>query len=70
MTAKTSSLWGQILSAVWAAFWFVYMFVTIPESLNSASIIASAVMIPACFSPVFVSIILDKVKEIKLGKAE
>ena len=70
MKAKDSSLWGQVFSAVWVVGWSAYMFVTIPESLTMPNIIATAVAIPAVFSPVFVSIILDKIKEIKLGKVD
>jgi hypothetical protein len=70
MKAKDTSLWGQVFSAVWVVGWSAYMFIAIPESLTMTSIIGTAIATPAMFSPVFVSIILDKIKEIKIGKVE
>lgn len=70
MRAKVSSLFGQIFSALWVVGWASYMFITLPETLTMVNIISTGVAIPAVFSPIFVSIILDKIKEIKLGKVD
>lgn len=66
--AKTASLWGQIIAAVWVAGWSAYKFITSPAEIND--IIFSGLAIAACFSPVYFNLLLDKIKEIKWGKDE
>lgn len=65
--AKSASLWGQIIAAVWVAGWSAYKFVTSPVGVQD--IIFSGLAIAACFSPVYFNLLLDKVKEIKWGNA-
>lgn len=64
--AKTASLWGQIIAAVWVAGWSAYKFLT--STVGVQDIIFSGLAIAACFSPVYFNLLLDKVKEIKWGK--
>jgi len=71
ITAKTTTLFGQIFTAVWATGWFSYLFIRFPEFITPLNILLSAVAIPASFTPIFSSIFLDKIKEIqgiKFGK--
>lgn len=69
--AKDYSLIAQIVSAVWIGGWNSFQFVK--EIMNGVhidiwDIILSGISIAACFSPVYVSILLDKIKEIKSVK--
>lgn len=69
-SGKGSSLWSQIFSALWITGWSAFMFIKNPADMSFESIIATGIAIPLSFSPIFVSIIMDKIKEIKIGKAE
>ncbi|UTC65234.1 hypothetical protein E4O00_03485 [Treponema sp. OMZ 788] len=65
-TAKRSSLAAQIFSAGWIAILTIckgFGFVGLDES----DIIYSGIAIAGVFSPVYFSIWLDKIKDIKLG---
>ena len=69
-SAKGVSLVGQIIGAVWIGGWNAFQF--IHDILNNihvdvTDIIYSGVAVVACFSPVYVSIILDKIKDIRFG---
>jgi hypothetical protein len=66
MNAKSSSLWGQVIASVWVAGWSAYMFFT--KTFDMSDVILSGVTIAACFTPVYFSIIMDKIKDIKIGK--
>lgn len=66
--AKDYSLFAQIISAIWIAGWNSFQFIKIIMTGNSISvidIIISGLAIAGCFAPVYVSIVLDKIKEIK-----
>lgn len=68
--AKDYSLLAQIISAIWMLGWNSFQFAK--EIMNGVhidvnDILISGLSIALCFSPVYVSIILDKIKEIKLG---
>jgi hypothetical protein len=65
--AKTLSLIGQIIMALWIAGWSAYKFITNPTGIQIDDIIFSGVGIASSFSPVYVSIIMDKIKEIRFG---
>lgn len=65
--AKPASLWAQIIAAVWIAGWSAFKFARAPEAIDMIDVMLSGVTIAACFIPVYFSIILDKIKEIKLG---
>lgn len=68
--AKGASLWGQIAAAVWVGGWNAAQFIQaiikgVP--INPLTIILSGLAIAACFTPVYFNLLMDKVKEIKLG---
>ena len=65
--AKTASLWGQIVAALWVAGWSTFDFIKNFESIQITDIIFSGLAIAACFSPVYFNLLLDKIKEIKWG---
>ena len=70
--AKDVSLKSMIISAVWIgalsilkAFWGLISTKTFGLTMNE--IVLSGVIMAAIFSPVYLSIILDKIKDIKVG---
>jgi hypothetical protein len=70
--AKDVSLKSMIISAVWIgvlsllkAFWG--LITTTAFGLTMNEIVLSGVIMAAVFSPVYLSIILDKIKDIKVG---
>ena len=65
--AKTASLWGQIVAALWVAGWSAFDFIKNFASIQITDIIFSGLAIAACFSPVYFNLLLDKIKEIKWG---
>lgn len=64
---KESSLLAQIIASVWIAGWSAFSFIS-GRKLDMGDIMLSGMGIAACFLPVYFSIIMDKIKEIKLGK--
>jgi len=67
VSAKESSKMAQIFSAVWIAGWSAYAFIS-GKSIDMGDILMSGVGITAMFVPIYSSIILDKIREIKVGK--
>ncbi|MCQ2485827.1 MAG: hypothetical protein MJ168_10915 [Clostridia bacterium] len=65
--AKTSSLLAQIIAAVWVAGWNAYKFIRNIDAATTTDFILSGFSIAACFIPVYFNLIMDKIKEIKLG---
>lgn len=68
--AKGASLWGQIIAAVWIGGWNAAQFIkdlTGGVHVDGADIIVSGLAIAACFTPVYFNLIMDKIREIKLG---
>ena len=68
--AKGASLWGQIAAAVWIAGWSAAQFIkdlTAGHPLDIKAVIVSGVAIAACFTPVYFNLLMDKIREIKLG---
>jgi len=59
--AKKSSLLGQIIAALWIAGWSAYLFFTTPQIRSVTDIVFSGLAIAACFTPVYFSILLDKI---------
>ena len=74
MKAKTTSLWGQIFMALWIAGWSTYKFIIETRTGNLSfpitDIMLSGVGVAASFSPVYFSIIMDKIKDIRFGTKE
>jgi hypothetical protein len=70
--AKDVSLKSMIISAIWIgslsllkAFWG--LITTTAFGLSMSEIVLSGVIMAAVFSPVYLSIVLDKIKDIKIG---
>lgn len=64
--AKTTSLIAQIIAALWVAVWCGLKFYR--QDGETTDIIFSGFAIAACFSPVYFSMVLDKIKNIKFGE--
>lgn len=67
LKAKPVSLIGQIVAAFWVAGWSAFNFMKNVSGIKITDIIMSGLAIAACFSPVYFNMLLDKIKEIKLG---
>jgi len=67
VSAKESSKWGQIVAAVWIAGWCSFAFIS-GKNIEVSDVILSGIGIAAMFIPVYFSIIMDKIKEIRLSK--
>ena len=68
--AKGASLWGQIAAAGWIAGWSAAQFIkdlTAGRPLDIKTVVISGVAIAACFTPVYFNLLMDKIREIKLG---
>ena len=70
--AKDYSLFAQIFAATWISGWSAFKFAKIIvgnqfAELDITEIILSAFAIAACFLPVYFSIIMDKIKNIRFG---
>ena len=66
LKAKNTSHISQIVSAIWIAGWSAFAFIT-GNPIGITDIIFSGLAIACSFTPVYFSLILDKIKEIKLG---
>lgn len=67
LQAKTSSHIAQIVAALWIAGWSAYKFIVDTDGVEVSDILLSGIGIAACFLPVYFSIIMDKIKDIKIG---
>lgn len=67
LSGKTSSKIAQIISAIWIAGWSAYAFIS-GKNINISDIMLSGMGITAMFLPIYSSIILDKIKNIKFRK--
>lgn len=67
VSAKGSSLIAQVIASVWIAGWSIFKFVSNPQNIDISDVMFSGLGIAACFLPVYFSIIMDKIKDIKLG---
>lgn len=66
LTAKNTSHISQIVSALWIAGWSAFAFIT-GNPVGITDIVFSGLAIACSFTPVYFNIILDKIKDIKLG---
>ena len=69
--AKSYSLVGQIFASFWIGGWNAFQFVKDVSSgkhIEVSDIVYSGIAIVACFSPVYFSILFDKIREIRFGK--
>ena len=60
--AKEASKWGQIFSACWIAVLSILRGAGLFNGLTVMEIILTGLAIPLCFTPILVSIIIDKLK--------
>ena len=67
ITGKNSSLTAQIIAAIWIAAWSAFKFVKSPDTIDIADVMLSGCGIAACFLPIYFSIIMDKIKDIRIG---
>ncbi len=67
LQAKPVSLKSQLIAALWVAGWSAFKFIREPMNISIKDVLLSGIGIAACFSPVYLSIVLDKVKEIRFG---
>lgn len=58
---KASSLMAQIVAAVWIACWSAWLIWTTPTVRSITDVITSGLAIAACFTPVYFSILADKI---------
>lgn len=68
--AKSASLWGQIIAAIWIAGWSTAQNIKdiiASNHIDIKEIIFSGLAIAACFTPVYFNLIMDKIKEIRFG---
>ena len=68
--AKITSLIAQALAAVWIGLWNSLQFASMLKNgshIEVTDIIFSGFSIAACFSPVYFSMIMDKIKSIRFG---
>ena len=68
--AKNASLWGQIIAAAWIGGWAAAQFISDlvnGRQIRLMDVILSGLAIAACFTPVYFNLIMDKIKDIKLG---
>lgn len=63
--AKSASLAAQIIASLWMCFWYAFKFIKDIGSIDIMDIFISGLSIIACFSPVFLNLVLDKCKELR-----
>ena len=68
--AKSISLWGQIVAAVWIASWSAFKFIKNIDEATITDFIFSGFAIAGCFVPVYFNLIMDKIKKIRFGGNE
>jgi len=64
--ASIASLAGQIFAAAWVAVWSGVKFAQDLQAASIQDFIFSGFAIAGCFSPVFVNMAMDKIKDMKL----
>lgn len=64
--AKDASLFSQIFAGLWIIGWSAFTFIT-GNGIKVGDIILTGIAIAGMFTPVYFSIIMDKIKDIKLG---
>ena len=61
MEKRTISFWAQVVAVLWIGGFSAYRFVLYPETITVSDIILSGFAIAASFSPVFISLWIDKI---------
>ena len=65
ITGKTASKWGQIIAALWVGGWSAFKFIYSAGNISMPDILLSGAGVAACFSPIYASIIIDKIKGVE-----
>lgn len=73
-SAKEISKWSMVVAAIWIAALSLLkalwgLFSPVPFGLTMGDIVLSGVVLAAVFTPVYLSIILEKIKDIRIGGA-
>jgi hypothetical protein len=75
--AKDVTLVSMVIAGIWIgvlsllkAFWVLFFGAEKTFGLSMEEILLSGVVMAAIFSPIYLSIILDKIKDIRLGSKE
>jgi hypothetical protein len=68
ISKKNVAFWGQLFAAVWIGAWTAYKFISAPANITMDDIIYSGIGIMGIFSPVIISVWLEKIKDIRFGK--
>ena len=61
LKAKPVSLWGEIFGAVWIAGFGAFYIIKNIATMNPVHIIWFGIAIVACFSPVYLNLLMEKV---------
>lgn len=61
LKAKPVSLWGQILGAVWIGGFGAFYIIKNIASMNPMMIVWFGIAIVACFSPVYLNLLMEKI---------
>ena len=61
LKAKGVSLWGEIFGAVWIAGFGAFYIIKNIATMNPVHIIWFGIAIVACFSPVYLNLLMEKV---------
>lgn len=67
LKAKPVSLIGQIVAAVWIAGFSSFYLIKNVETINIWDIVISGFAIAACFTPVYFNLIMDKIRDMRIG---
>lgn len=62
---KSTSFIGQIVAAIWIMGFGAFYIIKNIMSIRATDIVLFGFAVAACFTPIYFSIIMDKIKEIK-----
>jgi hypothetical protein len=62
---KEATFFAMVLAALWVAGWSAYGFISGAMPMTSWNVIASGLAIAGCFCPIYISVIIKAVKELK-----
>lgn len=64
---KSTSFIGQIVAALWIIGFGAFFIIKNISTIKPTDIIVFGFAVAACFTPIYFSIVMDKIKEIKWG---
>ena len=62
---KSTSFIGQIVAALWIMGFGAFFIIKNVSTIKATDIILFGFAVAACFTPIYFSIVMDKIKEIK-----